>query len=92
MVEVIEDMLTSERRFEAFEEKNISSTMPVILASGSERRDGTDGSIRVSDSAMLSYEGSSIRSSCSSLRCEGIVGGICSSWISWLESLESSSS
>ena len=83
MVEVIEVMLTSERRFVAFEEKNISSTMPVILASGSERRDGTDGSIRGSDSAMLSYEGSSsISSSCSSLRCEGIVGGICSSWIS----------
>jgi hypothetical protein len=46
--------LVSETRLAAFEEKNISSTIPVMLASGSERREGTDGLTPWSDNWILS--------------------------------------
>lgn len=53
---LLDVMLTSESRLAALEEKNISSTMPVILASGSHKREGTDelGLKPSSDSCILS--------------------------------------
>lgn len=40
---MLDSKLVSEARLAAFEEKNISSTIPVMLASGSERSEGTEG-------------------------------------------------
>jgi hypothetical protein len=60
---LLDVMLASERRFAALEEKNISSTRPVMLASGSHKREGTDGLKRSSDSCMLSQEATSSRDS-----------------------------